>query len=158
MPHHIDTFEPLTRSNSRFLQEMKNLKHALAAAALVAALGAGAQTLPAAHPMNGRFDSEAFLNFWRSEGWAYIEEPKEGLECILASELLPLNTQKQVSEELLVQKAFDPASFSVNVAQNRHTFYCVDEAGILVFYSLDRVKAMFDRKFNASQSVKPSAQ
>ena len=137
---------------------MRNLKHALAVAVMAVAYGAAAQSLPAGHPMNGRFESEEFLNFWRSEGWYFVAEEKGGLDCLPSSELQPLDGQAATSAEQLMRKAFDPAQHTVRVDQSRHTFYCFDGKGVLVFYSMDRVKTLFDRKSKSSNTVKPSAQ
>lgn len=137
---------------------MRNLKHALAVAVMAVAYGAAAQSLPAGHPMNGRFESEEFLDFWRSEGWYFVAEEKAGLDCLPSGELLPVDGQAAITAEQVIRKAFDPAQYTVRVDQSRHTFYCFDGKGVLVFYSMDRVKKLFDRKSTSSNTVKPSAQ
>lgn len=124
---------------------MIHLKHALAVALFAAAFGVQAQSLPQDHPLSGRFESEEFLNFWRSEGWAYTADQKEAMDCLSFGDLQPLQGQAKATVDGLLTNAFDPAQYAVNVAQNRHTTYCVDGAGVLVFFSIDRVKVLYDR-------------
>lgn len=117
----------------------------VAVACLAMAHSAQAQTLPADHPMNGYFDSVEFLDFWRTEGWAYIPEQKEAMDCVPLSSIRPVEGAPALSVSGLREGKFDPASYMVKPDQSKHISYCSDNEGVLVFYSLDRVRTLYER-------------
>lgn len=117
----------------------------VAIASLAMAFSAQAQTLPAEHPMNGYFDSVDFLDFWRTDGWAFLPEQKEAMDCSPLSSIQPVNGAPELRVSDLREGKFDPAMYLVRPDQVNHISYCSENGGVLVFYSIDRVRTLYER-------------
>lgn len=91
------------------------------------------------------YGDEAFLSFWKSNGWIYQSGVKEGQESLDISELSLLEAGEPYTAERFDLNTFDPLKLALVIDPTQTTVVRVGDKGTLLFFSLERVQKLYKR-------------
>lgn len=87
---------------------------------------------------------EAFLDFWKSNGWIYQSGVKEGQNTLDISEV-PVLEGERVTASSFDLASFDPLNLALVIDPVQTTVVQVGDRGTLLFFSLERVQKLYNR-------------
>ncbi|MDP4826522.1 MAG: hypothetical protein NWR73_02480 [Flavobacteriales bacterium] len=97
------------------------------------------------------------LAFWSLNGWQFIVDAKISDEMLDIADLTPKSNAPALTAENFNPETFNPLLYSVELSDDKPTYYRVGDTGVLFFFSNDRFNVLNERN-NVNQAAAANRQ